>query len=104
LDLPQIDIIQDTNALEKLVRDKYKQWDWNFGYGPSFTFSSKLEGFPFGFEVDRGGLIRSITANSHTQLKQKFVNQLFDFEEISRLIDAEYDSKMASKIIGALFA
>ena len=55
-------------------------------------------------EVDRGGLIRSITTNHNNLMNKKLVNQLFDFEEISRLANVEYPSEMARKIIQALFA
>ena len=32
----------DTDEIEKLARDKYSSWDWNFGASPKFTFDSSF--------------------------------------------------------------
>lgn len=34
----------DKQEIQRLAEEKYKQWDWNFGYSPKYTFSKFFEG------------------------------------------------------------
>lgn len=33
----------DIQKIELLVEEKFKTWEWNFGYSPKYTFKNKLE-------------------------------------------------------------
>lgn len=33
----------DIKAIEKLTAEKYSQWDWNFGYSPSYRLDKKIQ-------------------------------------------------------------
>ena len=33
----------DKRAIEDLVRSKYTNWDWTFGYSPTYSFKRKLQ-------------------------------------------------------------
>lgn len=33
----------DIKSIEKLANEKYKTWDWNFGYSPDYTFNNNIE-------------------------------------------------------------
>lgn len=33
---------KERKAIDALVREKYRSWDWNFGYSPDYTFSSTI--------------------------------------------------------------
>jgi lipoate---protein ligase len=53
----------DWDSIHKLVSERYRNWDWNFGNSPDFNVR-KTERFPFG-EIDaridvQQGLIKSI--------------------------------------------
>ena len=34
---------KDVEAIEKLANEKYRTWDWNFGYSPKYTFQKMLK-------------------------------------------------------------
>jgi lipoate-protein ligase A len=34
---------EETSAIQYLAETKYKTWEWNWGYGPPYTFSNRLE-------------------------------------------------------------
>jgi lipoate---protein ligase len=33
----------DILAIEKLSTEKFKTWEWNFGYSPKYTFRNEVE-------------------------------------------------------------
>jgi lipoate---protein ligase len=54
---------KDLNAINKLVKDKYNTWDWNFGSSPKYSFENIIK-FPGGtaeFHLDvKKGIIENI--------------------------------------------
>jgi lipoate---protein ligase len=48
---------EDIKNIEKLVKEKYKTWAWNFGYSPKYNFKKKTKYFngnlAFDFEVKK---------------------------------------------------
>jgi len=34
---------EDTEAINKLVKEKYLTWDWNFGYSPKYNFEKMIK-------------------------------------------------------------
>lgn len=48
----------DKTAIEKLGLEKYSQWDWNFGYSPSYSLDKKIkvnsDEFDLILTVDKG--------------------------------------------------
>lgn len=54
--------IDDVDAVEKLIVEKYNTWDWNFGFSPKYSFQNAAK-IPAGFieihlDVERGGTIQ----------------------------------------------
>jgi lipoate-protein ligase A len=37
--------IGEQEAIKKLAEDKYKTWEWNYGYSPAYTFRIRIQGF-----------------------------------------------------------
>jgi lipoate---protein ligase len=33
---------KDNRAIQKLVDEKFKTWDWNYGYSPKYTFKNEF--------------------------------------------------------------
>lgn len=49
---------QDIQAIEKLAKEKYEIWDWNFGFSPNYNFKKAIK-IPAGFieihlDVEKG--------------------------------------------------
>jgi len=34
---------EDITGINKLVKEKYETWEWNFGYSPNYNFSKKVK-------------------------------------------------------------
>lgn len=52
---------EDVKAVNKLVEEKYRTDQWNFGYSPDYTFEQSFSAYPFDLEVKlqvQKGLIR----------------------------------------------
>jgi len=52
---------EDQQAIEKLVKEKYESWDWNFGFSPNYNFK-KAKKIPAGFievhlDVHKGSIV-----------------------------------------------
>jgi lipoate---protein ligase len=54
----------DRLKINRLADDKYRTWDWNYGYSPDYTFQNKFyiekSGYSFQFDVSKG-IIREIS-------------------------------------------
>ena len=63
----------DNDSIEELVSTKYNTWDWNWGYGPDYSFSSSMEFrnsvVEIGLEVHRG-IIISCSFSGHEMLNE----------------------------------
>lgn len=71
---------EDWEAIQKLVDERYRNWNWNYGRSPDFNIQ-RTQRFPFG-EIDarldvQGGVIRSI----------RFFGDFFSVREINELED-----------------
>lgn len=43
---------EDIAAIEKLRVDKYKTWEWNYGYGPTYTFKKRIKADDYVFAIE----------------------------------------------------
>lgn len=43
--------IAEQEAIKKLVADKYKTWEWNFGYSPAYSFHIQIQGYTEKVEI-----------------------------------------------------
>ncbi|MBN1183948.1 MAG: lipoate--protein ligase [Bacteroidales bacterium] len=44
----------EMRRIEDLVKNKYSTWQWNFGYSPKYTYTSKFKSISFSLEVSKG--------------------------------------------------
>lgn len=69
---------EEKNGIEKLARDKYSKWEWNFGESPMFSTVLSRR-YPFGtVEV-------AFTANKGIIEKIKIYGDFFSFGDVSEL-------------------
>ncbi len=63
----------DQNAINRLVVEKYKTWEWNFGYSPAYSFEATIQIFdgflPITVKVENGK-ISQVKYPSETETKQ----------------------------------
>ncbi|MCB2221917.1 MAG: lipoate--protein ligase [Bacteroidetes bacterium] len=68
----------DIHSIQKLADEKYKSWEWNFGYSPHYTFTNKMVLRGKVLEVVVGvekGIIVSIDLNENNK-KHEMVKKL----------------------------
>ena len=34
---------EELSAIQLLIEKKYKTWEWNYGYGPPYTFTNRIQ-------------------------------------------------------------
>ncbi len=71
---------EDTKAINKLVKDKYGTWDWNFGYSPNYNFQK-------GIKSNGGNIEINLEVNKGKIIKAKLFGDFFNIKDISELED-----------------
>ncbi len=89
--------VDDLNAIQQLVEEKYQTWDWNFGFSPNYNFQKAIK-VPAGFiEVHldvHKGLIE----------KAKIFGDFFAPEPIEKLEELLIGQKHENDNLKALFS
>jgi len=70
----------DATEINKLIENKYKLWDWNYGYSPSYTYSNKLNNNTLSMNIKKG-IITNISLSC---------NKLFDIQICNILMNSQY--------------
>lgn len=90
----------EIQTIEKLSSEKFKTWEWNFGYSPKYTFKNEIEIegkiLSIRLAVERGVIVGSEIGGDYlsevqTELNQKnLLQKRHDFNEIRKVFsDAE---------------
>lgn len=67
----------DRTSIEELVRNKYKHWDWNYGYSPTYNYSNNVNGINLSMEIQKG-LITRIDIAGKLDYKDEICGQLIN--------------------------
>lgn len=85
---------EDKKGVEQLIEEKYKTWDWNFGFSPKYNFKNAKK-IPAGFievhlDVERGGLIEKakifgdfFASKPIEELEEMLVGKNHDINELN---------------------
>jgi lipoate---protein ligase len=86
----------DIQTIEKLADEKFKTWEWNFGYSPKYLFKNEveIEGklLKIFLQVERGIIVQAETEGDYFSKARSelFMNNLLhkkhDFNEIRNVI------------------
>ena len=95
---------QDILEIEKLAREKYKTWDWNYGYSPSSIFLKQIffgnKKYTLQFEI-QNGIVQKVTSDSYNkflhELFRYFIGQRFDLRALQNEVHDEMISQTALK-------
>ena len=99
----------ELTQVHKLAQEKYKDWNWNFAYGPSYTFEVNEfinnNIFSVKFEVVKGAVSEISFLESSTF--ESVINNLkgvrHDLNEIGGLLRTELDEETATTLTNLLF-
>lgn len=99
------------SEIQELAIEKYKTWEWNFGYGPKYEINSNCEiqgkKIDFKFKIAKG-FIKSFECSSPiTADWQHALNSILDFQHEEQIINQKLDSQIPeiikSSILRILF-
>ena len=109
---------EDFAGVQQLIEDKYKTWDWNFGFSPKYNFKNAKK-IPAGFievhlDVERGGTIEKakifgdfFASKPIEEFEAKLIAQPHDFVVLNDLFDTidltAYFGKVTKEEIIELF-
>jgi lipoate-protein ligase A len=65
----------DKSEIEKLADEKYKQWEWNYGYSPAYTFQNEVDGISVKLSV-KNGIIKGIEIDGKLENKTLLEDKL----------------------------
>ena len=63
------------SEIEKLADKKYKQWEWNFGYSPAYTFQNEVDNISVKLFV-KNGIINEIEIEGEIESKELLTERL----------------------------
>lgn len=86
----------DIQSIDKLVKDKYETWDWNFGFSPNYNFKKAIK-IPAGFieihlDVQNGYVEHAkifgdfFASRSIHELEQLLIGKKHQLEDIAALL------------------
>ncbi|WP_293904083.1 lipoate--protein ligase [Sphingobacterium sp. UBA5670] len=86
----------DIENIEKLIKEKYETWDWNFGFSPNYNFKKAIK-IPAGFielhlDVHKGYIERAkifgdfFASKSIHEIESLLVGKKHELEEIDLLL------------------
>lgn len=67
----------DAIKINELVNKKYKLWDWNYGYSPSYNYSNEVSGKTISMDV-KNGKIESLILNCNNSYDSQICNNLLN--------------------------
>ena len=93
---------EDIQGIEKLMKEKYETWDWNFGFSPNYNFNKAIK-IPAGFieihlDVVHGLIEKAkifgdfFASNAIEDFEQILIGKKHDLSEIKNLL-SEVDLK-----------
>lgn len=85
----------DADKINELVENKYKLWDWNYGYSPPYKYTNKYKGHSVSMDIVKG-IITKISLNHIKLIDDEICNLLintrFNYNEIKALL-SQYNLK-----------
>ncbi len=81
----------DIELIEKLSANKYKPWDWNFGYSPKFQFRNEFnindENIQIKLDIENG-IIYKCSISKNEVLAEKLIGTKHEYNSVSHVLKA----------------
>lgn len=99
----------DITQINTLVENKYRDWNWNFGYGPNYSFEIDeeigTENMSVSVEVEKG-IISKISFNESSTFDpviKKLLGIRHDWREVHSALSTGLDKETANTLTHLLF-
>lgn len=87
---------EDIQGIEKLVKEKYETWDWNFGFSPNYNFKKAIK-IPAGFieihlDVEKGIIKKAkifgdfFASKPIEELEDLLIDEKHDIENLNQIL------------------
>ena len=101
---------QDLLSIETLVTKKYKTWEWNFGYSPSYQYKNEINNLGCTLEVKNGIIIDASIINLKTMvnfesLEKEIIGIKHQKKELIEFLLSKYhlDNVTVTELLELLF-
>jgi len=95
----------DKSEIEKLSNEKYKQWEWNYGYSPAYTFQNEVDGVSVKISV-KNGIINNIEIEGELEnmrvIQEKLNGTSHNLKEIKEVLTPVVQKKEKDLLIKLL--
>jgi lipoate-protein ligase A len=102
----------EKTQIEKAATEKFRLWDWNFGYSPGYIFKNEAifddKNIKIEFEVEKGIIQNAVISgnfysneSNHT-LSLKLKNAKHEFNNIEKILSG-FDSILNSNLLWSFF-
>lgn len=85
----------DTTSIEELVKNKYKLWDWNYGYSPAYNYKHELNGIKLNMRINKG-IIENIDIGGRISFKEEICNELLNVKYEKEAVEEVFTSYQIS--------
>ncbi|MAE07402.1 MAG: lipoate--protein ligase [Bacteroidetes bacterium] len=68
---------RDITSINELVENKYKSWDWNYGYSPSYNYKHELNSIKLNMRINKG-IIENIDIGGNISFKEEICDSLLN--------------------------
>jgi lipoate-protein ligase A len=102
----------DIQTIEKLTAEKFKTWEWNFGYSPKYSFKNEIEIeekiLKIEMLIEKGIIVEAqilgdfFTSEIAKQLSKNLQNKKHDFEDVLKGLDIIL-IELSEKIVYSFF-
>jgi lipoate---protein ligase len=101
----------DIAAINTLATEKYKTWEWNFGYSPSYQYKNEINDLVCTLEIKNGIIIEASIFNAKTMisfesLEKDIIGIRHKKKELSEFLLSKYshDNINTAEMLALLFA
>jgi len=88
---------KDKTAINNLAEQKYKTWEWNYGYSPAYHYSHQIDDLSCELDTHAGIITRAIVFNNETNihftdLEKRLQGTKHKDDEIEKIINTTCNS------------
>ncbi len=95
----------DHSGIHKLIDEKYKGWEWNYGYSPAYTFQNEVDGISVKLSV-KNGIINGVEIDGELEnkslLKEKLVGTAHHPKMIVEVLKSVYPKRNSGLLLKLL--
>ena len=100
---------KDLSDIHQLAESKYRDWEWNYAYGPAYTFEIAKEVFNTNLRLEIAvdkGIISNISfheSSTFDSALKRLIGKRHDYTKVFDVLNAKLDDQIAHTITNLFF-